>query len=458
MVDIRGTNGPDQLVGGMDDDWFHDLGDGADFIDGGGAGWDGMSYEHDGGTRGVVATWNGDGSGTVVDTFGNTDSFVGLRGITGSRFADTMTVQAGAEILFDGSFGSDTYSVDAPQWATLTYGWLYNRDDPIGSRPDFVGVHIKLGEGKIYKFNGDVDTINVTEHMEFRGTFFHDVIEGANDGIATGLIGLSGSDLIIAGDTRDYVDYVREGEHIGSGFNINLATGQATNAVNGDVDTLVGFTEAQGSDFDDVIIGNDQSNFLVGNDGNDIIEGGAGRDFAAFWDRGQGDLQISGIGTDTVTVVDLVGDLSTDTLTNIERIVFGFDGVLAIDINGNAGQAYRLYQAAFDRTPDQDGLKFWINRLDRSEDDVMSASRHFLASDEFKNTYGTEDTVSNENFVELLYRHTLGREYEQGGYDYWVGRLASGDGTRSDLMAHFSESAENKDRVFDQISDGIWLG
>ena len=147
MVDIRGTNGPDQLVGGMDDDWFHDLGDGADFIDGGGAGWDGMSYEDDGGSRGVVATWNRDGSGTVTDTFGNTDSFVGLRGIKGSSFADTMTVEAGADILIDGSFGSDTYSIGDPQWVTLTYGWLYNQDDPMGSRPDFFGVHAKLGEG-----------------------------------------------------------------------------------------------------------------------------------------------------------------------------------------------------------------------------------------------------------------------------------------------------------------------
>ena len=33
---------------------------------------------------------------------------------------------------------------------------------------------------------------------------------------------------------------------------------------------------------------------------------------------------------------------------------------LALDINGTAGQVYRLYQAAFDRKPDLVGLGYWI--------------------------------------------------------------------------------------------------
>jgi hypothetical protein len=34
---------------------------------------------------------------------------------------------------------------------------------------------------------------------------------------------------------------------------------------------------------------------------------------------------------------------------------------VALDVDGAAGQAYRLYQAAFDRAPDKNGLGYWIN-------------------------------------------------------------------------------------------------
>jgi len=52
-----------------------------------------------------------------------------------------------------------------------------------------------------------------------------------------------------------------------------------------------------------------------------------------------------------------------DTLVSIERIQFT-DGTLALDESGNAGQAYRLYQAAFGRTPDTPGLSHNLNLLD----------------------------------------------------------------------------------------------
>lgn len=457
MADFRGTSGNDRLIGTDEDDWFERLGAGNDHVDGRG-GWNGLSYHNDGGNRGIVLQLNGDGSGTATDTHGHTDTFANISDIEGSRFSDTMRFGRGVDVHVNPGAGSNTLSFDHPYWATISYHWLYDRNDPMASHPDFFGVKILLGEGKVYKFNTDVDTVDVTPDQEFRGTHYNDVLQGADDGIATRLAGMGGSDLLVAGDRHDYVDYRREGQEIGTGFHIDLAAGRATNGANGDVDTLVGFVRVHGSNHDDVIIGNDENNFFVGYGGNDHIDGGGGIDIAAFWDRAPGDLRITGIGTDTVTVVDLLGDWGTDTLTNIERIDFGGTGLLAIDINGNAGQAYRLYQAAFDRTPDGDGLGFWIGRLDKGEDDLLSAASRFLDSREFIDTYGTPETVSNGRFVELLYRHALDRELDQSGYDYWVGRLERGEGTRSDLLAHFSESDENKARVFDQISDGIWLG
>ena len=137
-----------------------------------------------------------------------------------------------------------------------------------------------------------------------------------------------------------------------------------------------------------------------------------------------------------------------------ERVVFT-DGVLATDIDGNAGQMYRLYQAAFDRTPDHSGLGYWIRELDKGIK-VAAIAESFLASDEFQKTFGTQDTVTNSRFIDLLYTHTLGRQYDQGGFNYWVGKLNANETNRSDLLAFFSNSDENKLKVAAQVEDGIW--
>ena len=119
--------------------------------------------------------------------------------------------------------------------------------------------------------------------------------------------------------------------------------------------------------------------------------------------------------------------------------------------------AYRLYQAALERTPDNDGLKYWIGRLDSGDTNLAALADSFINSPEFKSTYGDERSVSNSKFVELLYTHTLGRNYDQDGYNYWVSKLNGNETNRRDLLAFFSESNENKAQVYDAISDGIWL-
>ena len=55
----------------------------------------------------------------------------------------------------------------------------------------------------------------------------------------------------------------------------------------------------------------------------------------------------------------------TDTLQEFKRIEFN-NGTLALDIDAGetAGQAYRLYQAAFARTPDMPGVAYHINDME----------------------------------------------------------------------------------------------
>ena len=103
---------------------------------------------------------------------------------------------------------------------------------------------------------------------------------------------------------------------------------------------------------------------------------------------------------------------------------------------------HQVYSASFKRLPDLDGLRYWIGNFSSGIDDERAVASSFLASAEFKQRYG--DNVSNESYVETLYVNVLGRDYDQVGYNYWLGNLNNGVETRYELLLGFSESAENK--------------
>src|SRR5690606_38965571 len=98
----------------------------------------------------------------------------------------------------------------------------------------------------------------------------------------------------------------------------------------------------------------------------------------------------------------------------------------------------------------------WIKFQDAAQTDIRNIAYGFFSSPEFISLYGNEETVYNSDFVNLLYTNTLSREFDQAGFDWWVGELDTCKTTRIDMLALFSESAENQARNADAISDGIW--
>ncbi|GGK47258.1 DUF4214 domain-containing protein [Salinarimonas ramus] len=120
----------------------------------------------------------------------------------------------------------------------------------------------------------------------------------------------------------------------------------------------------------------------------------------------------------------------------------------------NAGSVYRVYQAAFDRTPDNDGLKFWIDRADGGIS-LVDIAAGFVGSAEFQSIYGVNPT--SEQFVARLYQNVLGREGEAGGLEFWTNELRSGSRSQAQVLADFAESAENVMGVAPSIVDGIVL-
>ena len=140
-----------------------------------------------------------------------------------------------------------------------------------------------------------------------------------------------------------------------------------------------------------------------------------------------------------------------DTLTDVERLKFA-DTAIALDTSGVGGQAYRVYKAAFNRTPDLGGLGFWISVMDGGAS-LKAVAGGFVGSAEFKSVYGASPT--NAQIVTRLYDNVLHRPGETGGYNFWLGVLDRRDGTVADVLAEFSESPENQAALIGVIGNGF---
>lgn len=99
----------------------------------------------------------------------------------------------------------------------------------------------------------------------------------------------------------------------------------------------------------------------------------------------------------------------------------------------------RLYTAFFERQPEQGGFEFWTEEYSSGRWNLDRMARQFVVSDEFVDTYGS---LTNEEFVDLIYQNIQGRPGEPSGRAFWIGELDSGRMTRGRVMIFFSESEE----------------
>lgn len=227
----------------------------------------------------------------------------------------------------------------------------------------------------------------------------------------------------------------------GTGFssiNINGDTIYTTTAVASQ--PLPGPVAIKATARNDVIAQNANSN---------AIDGGAGVDTVVYT-KLMSSYTVA-LKNGQYSVQDKGGRDGLDTLTNVERARFT-DKSLAFDIDGVAGQAYRLYRAAFDREPDHGGLGYWINALDGGMK-LSDAALLFVSSPEFKSLYGA--SLSNGAMLTEVYDNVLHRVPDAGGYKFWLDQLDSGSLSVQEMLVWFSESAENKVQVIGAIENGI---
>ena len=147
------------------------------------------------------------------------------------------------------------------------------------------------------------------------------------------------------------------------------------------------------------------------------------------------------------------------TWFNVERLAF-LDVSVAFDTSSVAGQAYRIYKAAFDRTPDGGGLGYWIAQMDKGMGVIEVAAR-FIDSPEFRALYGQNANISE--FLTKVYTNVLDRAPDSAGLDWWVNEMKTNPTkTWQKVLADFSESTENQANVASMIANGItyepWVG
>jgi hypothetical protein len=160
------------------------------------------------------------------------------------------------------------------------------------------------------------------------------------------------------------------------------------------------------------------------------------------------------INRDALSVTDIVTGSARTVGAN--ALLSFADTTVALDLAGSPGQAYRMYQAAFNRKPDLGGLGFQINALNAGFT-LQQIAQNFIDSPEFSATYGALNTTA---FVTLLYQNVLKRAPDAGGLAFYVSHLdgSNGDGivfTRAQVLQGFSESPENQSLVLPDIRNGI---
>jgi hypothetical protein len=196
--------------------------------------------------------------------------------------------------------------------------------------------------------------------------------------------------------------------------------------------------------------GGQGADLLLPTAGNNHLNGGSGIDTVQYSGAA---ANYTVARTDSgYTVTDKTGSGGSDLLAGVERIKFG-DKSIGIDTDGIGGQAYRMYQASFDRAPDLAGLGYWMYLMENGWS-LRQMAAGFMNSQEFEDLYGSR-APANDVFVTKLYNNVLNREPEAAGYAHWMDILTNGKDTQAGVLLSFSESAENQFNVIDTIQNGF---
>ncbi|WP_455272921.1 calcium-binding protein [Rhizobium herbae] len=341
--DIYGHGGNDIINAGAGDDDFVEGGEGKDTYDGGVGVADQLSFKdayfNVNAYRGIQLDST---LGTVIDPYGNSETFQNFESFRGTQFADSFKGSARDE-QFMGLGGKDT--IDGGGGFDVV---RYHRDNNfVGGS---AGVTVNLATGTAIDGFGRTDTLISIEGV--RGTIFNDKITGSsvanrmegdagndildggsgvdvlNGGLGNDTLkGGAGADTLRGGAGNDAYDIDNAGDIVDEGVAGSSGTDRVTSTVSfnlsdaahaiGSIEnlTFVGASVVNGTGnaLANAIVGNSAVNILNGVAGNDSINGGAGNDTI-----------YGGIGIDTLTgglgIDRFVFNTAPNAATNLDRI------------------------------------------------------------------------------------------------------------------------------------------
>ena len=323
---------------------------------------------------------------------------------------DTFTVPAGVgDFSIAGGSGFDTLLADISVMSSVS--WSFGSIESVvysGSQPTIF----------ITSYGATPKTVDASAVTSL-------IYMSARDGTQNHFIGSSST--VVSFHSSAYANATQS--------TLDFNTGKATLTRPGD--TSVEFTVAGDLIYSappiatNIITGSAANNRVTVDKGTHTFNGGGGLDTAYIEytavNAAISDFSVTQSG-DNLTVQGS-GAASEVRLTgsSVERVVFVDENeqfvqthAFDVDAGENAGSAYRVYQAAFARTPDNGGLKYWIGQVDAGTS-LIDVAKGFIASAEFQSIYGANP--SNADFVSKLYQNVLGREGEAGGLAFWVGEL-----------------------------------
>jgi serralysin len=349
-----------------------------------------------------------------------------------------------------------SYSWSSAQFSTREY----TGENNLGISFSTTIEKIKLSDFGDTVFGNDAgDTITDGKGAD------HIVAGAGNDTIYS----LAGADTVSAGDGADVVTILSPSSNptksvIDGGPGIDTLV-ILTDPTVGDTFNLANFlashtAQIQGFEVyqitagsgSDTLTGDSGDNLFRGNGGADIIDGQGGLDTALYAGAAaQYGVSVAG---GTVTIADKTAARDgTDTLVNVEQARFT-DYTVVFDLHsGQDLVVYKLYQAAFARTPDNGGFRFWANAADAQNLSAQQLADAFLAAPEFAQRYGA--APSDTALVTAMYANVLQRAPDPGGLDFWTTALAHGE-AHDQLLVDFAQSAENATLVGAHVSNGYW--